>query len=167
MRDFFIFRYLSIDWLIYLNATSALSPAWSPWTMASVTKRQYSMWWDAFNFSDISLAGATNITAKPFHQTVEISLTRVRNRLALLGKLSHGKLQQPLFQCFLINAKLLIDRNYPLLMLSWKWAPAIATGCTVVMKPAEQTPLSALYACALSVEAGFPEGEPFPYEPNN
>lgn len=52
----------------------------------------------------------------------------------------------------------IIPWNYPLLMLSWKWAPAIATGCTSVLKPAEQTPLSALYACALSVEAGFPAG---------
>jgi len=52
----------------------------------------------------------------------------------------------------------IIPWNYPLLMLAWKWAPAVATGCTVVMKPAEQTPLSALYASALSVEAGFPAG---------
>ena len=35
-------------------------------------------------------------------------------------------------------------------MLCWKWGPALATGCTIVMKPAEQTPLSALYMAALS-----------------
>ena len=43
-------------------------------------------------------------------------------------------------------------------MLCWKWGPALAAGCTIVMKPAEQTPLSALYMAALSKEAGFPDG---------
>lgn len=52
----------------------------------------------------------------------------------------------------------IIPWNYPLAMLAWKWAPAVATGCTVVVKPAEQTPLTALYAAALTVEAGFPPG---------
>lgn len=37
-------------------------------------------------------------------------------------------------------------------MLSWKWGPALAAGCTVVMKPAEQTPLTALYMAHLSIE---------------
>ena len=45
-----------------------------------------------------------------------------------------------------------------MLMLAWKLAPALATGNTVVMKPAEQTPLSALRIGELIVEAGFPEG---------
>src|SRR6202043_833731 len=44
------------------------------------------------------------------------------------------------------------------LMQSWKLAPALATGNTVVMKPAEQTPLTALRICELIAEAGFPEG---------
>lgn len=52
----------------------------------------------------------------------------------------------------------IIPWNYPLLMLAWKWGPALATGCTIVMKPAEQTPLTALYLAALSKEAGFPAG---------
>ncbi|XP_015175994.1 PREDICTED: aldehyde dehydrogenase X, mitochondrial [Polistes dominula] len=52
----------------------------------------------------------------------------------------------------------IIPWNYPFMMLAWKWAPALTTGCTVVLKPAEQTPLSALYAAALSKEAGFPPG---------
>lgn len=43
-------------------------------------------------------------------------------------------------------------------MLSWKWGPAIAAGCTIVLKPAEQTPLTALHVAALSKEAGFPAG---------
>lgn len=43
-------------------------------------------------------------------------------------------------------------------MQAWKLGPALATGCTVVMKPAEQTPLTALRVGELIMEAGFPEG---------
>ncbi|KAF4516385.1 hypothetical protein B566_EDAN008508 [Ephemera danica] len=52
----------------------------------------------------------------------------------------------------------IIPWNYPALMLSWKLGPALAAGCTVVLKPAEQTPLSALYIASLVLEAGFPPG---------
>src|SRR5271170_3150495 len=52
----------------------------------------------------------------------------------------------------------IIPWNYPMLMQSWKLAPALATGNTVVMKPAEQTPLSALRIGELILEAGFPDG---------
>jgi Aldehyde dehydrogenase family len=48
--------------------------------------------------------------------------------------------------------------NFPLMLQAWKLAPALATGNTVVMKPAEQTPLSALRIGELILEAGFPEG---------
>ena len=52
----------------------------------------------------------------------------------------------------------IIPWNYPLLMASWKISPALAAGCTLVLKPAEQTPLSALRLGQLVQEAGFPEG---------
>jgi aldehyde dehydrogenase (NAD+) len=52
----------------------------------------------------------------------------------------------------------IIPWNFPLLMQAWKLGPALATGNTVVMKPAEQTPLSALRVGELIVEAGFPAG---------
>lgn len=48
--------------------------------------------------------------------------------------------------------------NFPLLMTSWKLAPALAMGNTVVLKPAEQTPLTSLYVAELIKEAGFPPG---------
>ena len=51
-----------------------------------------------------------------------------------------------------------IPWNFPLLMQAWKLAPALATGNTVVMKPAEQTPLTALRVAELIQEAGFPNG---------
>ncbi|KAH6669628.1 aldehyde dehydrogenase domain-containing protein [Plectosphaerella plurivora] len=62
-------------------------------------------------------------------------------------------LREPLGVCGQI-----IPWNYPLGMLSWKLAPAIAAGNTVLLKPAEQTPLSALYFANLVKEAGFPPG---------
>ena len=52
----------------------------------------------------------------------------------------------------------IIPWNYPLLMAAWKLAPALAAGCTVVLKPAEQTPLTALRLGELVLEAGFPPG---------
>ena len=52
----------------------------------------------------------------------------------------------------------IIPWNFPLLMQAWKLAPALATGNTVVMKPAEQTPLTALRVAELITEAGFPDG---------
>uniref|UniRef100_A0A8C4I5Z1 aldehyde dehydrogenase (NAD(+)) n=1 Tax=Dicentrarchus labrax TaxID=13489 RepID=A0A8C4I5Z1_DICLA len=52
----------------------------------------------------------------------------------------------------------IIPWNFPLLMQAWKLGPALATGNTVVMKVAEQTPLTALYVASLIKEVGFPEG---------
>ncbi|XP_014780969.1 aldehyde dehydrogenase, mitochondrial [Octopus bimaculoides] len=52
----------------------------------------------------------------------------------------------------------IIPWNFPLLMQAWKLGPALALGNTVVMKTAEQTPLSALYIAQLAVEAGYPPG---------
>ena len=52
----------------------------------------------------------------------------------------------------------IIPWNFPLLMAAWKVAPALAGGCTIVLKPAEQTPLTALRLGELALEAGLPEG---------
>ena len=52
----------------------------------------------------------------------------------------------------------IIPWNFPLLMAAWKIAPALAAGCTIVLKPAEQTPLTALRLGELALEAGLPEG---------
>ncbi|KAF7563731.1 hypothetical protein G7046_g380 [Stylonectria norvegica] len=62
-------------------------------------------------------------------------------------------LKEPLGVCGQI-----IPWNYPFMMLAWKVAPALACGNTVILKPAEQTPLSALYFGNLVIEAGFPPG---------
>jgi aldehyde dehydrogenase (NAD+) len=52
----------------------------------------------------------------------------------------------------------IIPWNFPLLMAAWKVAPALAAGCTIVLKPAEQTPLTGLRLGELALEAGIPEG---------
>jgi len=52
----------------------------------------------------------------------------------------------------------IIPWNYPINMWAWKVGPALATGCTIVMKPSELTPLTALKLSELIVEAGFPPG---------
>ncbi len=62
-------------------------------------------------------------------------------------------LRQPVGVCGQI-----IPWNYPLMMAAWKVAPALAAGCTIVLKPAEQTPLSALLLGELCLEAGIPAG---------
>lgn len=62
-------------------------------------------------------------------------------------------LRQPIGVCGQI-----IPWNYPLAMAAWKLGPALACGNTIVMKPAEQTPLSILYLASLIKDAGFPPG---------
>jgi len=52
----------------------------------------------------------------------------------------------------------IVPWNYPLLMTTWKLAPALAAGCSVVLKPDPQTPLTALRLAELAAEVGFPAG---------
>lgn len=52
----------------------------------------------------------------------------------------------------------IVPWNTPFMITCWKLAPALATGCTIVIKPAEETPLSALHLAKLAEEAGFPPG---------
>lgn len=52
----------------------------------------------------------------------------------------------------------IIPWNFPLLMLAWKWGPALACGNTIVMKLAEQTPITGIRMAELALEAGFPDG---------
>src|SRR5262245_2393573 len=69
------------------------------------------------------------------------------------GKMFNYTLREPVGVCGQI-----IPWNFPLLMAAWKLAPALAAGNTVVLKPAEQTPVTALELAKLVQEAGFPEG---------
>jgi len=69
------------------------------------------------------------------------------------GQMFNYTLREPVGVCGQI-----IPWNFPLLMAAWKLAPALAAGNTVVLKPAEQTPVTALELAKLFQEAGFPEG---------
>jgi aldehyde dehydrogenase (NAD+) len=69
------------------------------------------------------------------------------------GKMFNYTLREPVGVCGQI-----IPWNFPLLMAAWKLAPALAAGNTVVLKPAEQTPVTAMELGKLIEEAGFPEG---------
>ncbi|HYG10505.1 MAG TPA: betaine-aldehyde dehydrogenase [Pyrinomonadaceae bacterium] len=69
------------------------------------------------------------------------------------GQMFNYTLREPLGVCGQI-----IPWNFPLLMAAWKLAPALAAGNTVVLKPAEQTPVTAMELGKLFQEAGFPEG---------
>src|SRR3989475_4182465 len=69
------------------------------------------------------------------------------------GQMFNYTLREPVGVCGQI-----IPWNFPLLMAAWKLAPALAAGNTVVLKPAEQTPVTAMELARLIQEAGFPEG---------
>jgi betaine-aldehyde dehydrogenase len=69
------------------------------------------------------------------------------------GQMFNYTLREPVGVCGQI-----IPWNFPLLMAAWKLAPALAAGNTVVLKPAEQTPVTALELAKLIQEAGFPDG---------
>src|SRR5690625_3762112 len=77
----------------------------------------------------------------------------------------HGKTVQvaPEYLTYIVHEPIgvvgqIIPWNFPLAMAAWKLGSALAVGCTVVIKPAEDTPLSLLYAAQLFKEAGFPDG---------
>src|SRR5262245_14181418 len=69
------------------------------------------------------------------------------------GSLLFYSLKEPVCVCGQI-----VPWNYPLMMATWKLAPALAAGCTVVLKPDAQTPLTAIRLAELAAEAGFPAG---------
>ena len=84
--------------------------------------------------------------------------TKIEGNTINLGLAKQGK-----FHAYTVRepvgvAGQIIPWNFPLLMAAWKLAPALCVGCTVILKPAEQTPLTALRLGELIMEAGFPDG---------
>nr|ALS04448.1 aldehyde mitochondrial isoform X1 [Acartia pacifica] len=105
---------------------------------------------------------------KPFNDSfnIDLSLTiKCFRYYSGWADKNHGK-TIPLdgkFQCYTRHEPVgvcgqIIPWNFPLLMQAWKLGPALAMGNVVVMKLAEQTPLTGLYVCSLIKEAGFPAG---------
>ncbi|MCA1006179.1 aldehyde dehydrogenase family protein [Rhodococcus hoagii] len=84
---------------------------------------------------------------------IEGSTVNVSMPFAPVGEFHAYTLREPIGVCGLI-----VPWNFPLLMASWKLAPALAAGNTVILKPAEQTPLTAIMLAEVFEEAGFPPG---------
>ncbi len=78
--------------------------------------------------------------------------TRIREPIAVPGFEAYSA-RFPYGVCAFV-----LPWNFPLLLLGWGFAPALAAGNTVVLKPAEDTPLTSLYFCRLAQEAGIPDG---------
>src|SRR5215467_1027300 len=110
----------------------------------------------------------TSDNGKPIKESVYVDLPQVAENfeyfagwatkiegetIPVPGQMFNYTLREPLGVCGQI-----IPWNFPLLMAAWKLAPALAAGNTVVLKPAEQTPVTALELAKLIQDAGFPEG---------
>ncbi|CAH0558936.1 unnamed protein product [Brassicogethes aeneus] len=105
---------------------------------------------------------------KPFNLSYPIDIAgsiKVLRYMAGWADKNHGKTipMDGKFFCYTRHEPVgvcgqIIPWNFPLLMFAWKIAPALSMGNTVVIKPAEQTPLTALYVAQLAKEAGFPAG---------
>ncbi|EEZ98469.1 aldehyde dehydrogenase, mitochondrial [Tribolium castaneum] len=105
---------------------------------------------------------------KPYHVAYPVDIMgsiKVIRYMAGWADKNHGRvipLDGP-FMCYTRHEPVgvcgqIIPWNFPLLMMAWKIGPALSMGNTVVLKPAEQTPLTALYTAQLIKEAGFPPG---------
>jgi phenylacetaldehyde dehydrogenase len=84
--------------------------------------------------------------------------TKIEGNTISLGLAKQGKYHAYTVREPVGVAGQIIPWNFPLLMAAWKLAPALCVGCTIILKPAEQTPLTALRLGELIMEAGFPEG---------
>ncbi|KAI5693827.1 hypothetical protein M8J75_006300 [Diaphorina citri] len=143
----------------------------SPWRRMDASERGRLLYKlaDLIERDAVHLASLETLdNGKPYNMSysvdVEYSLRTLRYYAGFADKI-HGKTipingdffaytrHEPVGVCGQI-----IPWNFPLLMLAWKIAPALATGNTIVLKPAEQTPLTALAVGALIAEAGIPEG---------
>jgi len=110
----------------------------------------------------------TSDNGKPIKETTYVDLPQVAENfeyfagwatkiegetIPVPGQMFNYTLREPVGVCGQI-----IPWNFPLLMAAWKLAPALAAGNTVVLKPAEQTPVGAMELASLIQEAGFPDG---------
>lgn len=142
-----------------------------PWSKMSATERGRLM----FKLADLIEANKKELAAletldngKPYGDSLKADLPLTimcyRYYAGWADKI-HGKtipVNGPYF-CYTRHepvgvAGQIIPWNFPLLMQAWKLGPALAAGCTVVLKAAEQTPLTALRVGELIMEAGFPPG---------
>ncbi|KAM4602869.1 retinaldehyde dehydrogenase 3 [Polymixia lowei] len=154
-----------------VEAAKAAGQRGSPWRKMDVSSRGRLLHKlaDLIERDRVLLATMETMdTGKPFLQSFFIdldgSIKTLRYYAGWADKI-HGKTLpvDESFVCFTKHEPIgvcgaIIPWNFPLLMFTWKIAPALSCGNTVVLKPAEQTPLTALHVGALIKEAGFPPG---------
>lgn len=164
----YLFQISCSSWLISWSETRTISKSSKLWITASLLEEKASTeQLPTFSLrllnSSITQDGPTRSKAKRSQSTETSFATLVVNRLAFADASFHGELAVIIFVSSRLRVSsclihLNVVRNFPLVMFAWKIAPAVACGCTVVIKSSEKTPLTALHMAKLIKEAGFPPG---------
>jgi aldehyde dehydrogenase (NAD+) len=141
-----------------VKAARRAQPKWAKLSGAARARHLYALARLVQKHARLLAVLETMDNGKPIRESRDIDLPLVARHFyfhAGLAQLLESELpdQAPLGVCGAV-----IPWNFPLLMLAWKVAPALAAGNTVVLKPAEYTPLTALLFAELTREAGLPKG---------
>src|ERR1700756_1938012 len=152
-------------------ARRAFEDRTSPWRKMSASERGRLIW----RLADLvekhidELAELETLdNGKPIFESRQVDIPMVVDVLRYYAGLAtkiHGETVNTFDAAFTYTLRepvgvvgLIIPWNFPLLLASWKLGPALACGCTIVLKPAEQTPLTTLRLGELAIEAGVPAG---------
>src|SRR5437660_6586170 len=152
-------------------ARHAFEDRTGPWHKMSARERGRLLWRlaDLVEKNIDELAELETLdNGKPIFESKFVDMPMVVDVLRYYGGLAtkiHGETVNTFETAFTYTLRepvgvvgLIIPWNFPLLLASWKVGPALACGCTIVMKPAEQTPLTTLRFGELAIEAGVPPG---------
>src|SRR6059058_1299775 len=152
-------------------ARHAFEDRTGPWHKMSASERGRLLWRlaDLVEKNIDELAELETLdNGKPIFESKFVDMPMVVDVLRYYGGLAtkiHGETVNTFESAFTYTLRepvgavgLIIPWNFPLLLASWKVGPALACGCTIVMKPAEQTPLTTLGFGDLAIEAGVPPG---------
>ena len=155
-----------------VRAAAAASADGAPWQRMSAADRSRLMWrlaeliaGDAERLAQLEALDAGKLAKVALDFDVEFSLRHFEYFAGWPTKIQGATIPAAIPDRMVYTRKepvgvvgQIIPWNFPLLMAAWKLAPALAAGCTIVLKPAEQTPLSARWLGELICEAGFPPG---------
>ena len=141
-----------------VRAARAASPKWRALTPHARARYLYALARLVQKYSRLLAVLETMDNGKPIRESRDIDIPLVaRHFYYHAGWAQLLEQEFPAYEpCGVVGQ--IIPWNFPLLMLAWKIAPALATGNTVVLKPAEFTPLTALVFAELCQEAGLPPG---------
>src|SRR5271167_752140 len=152
-------------------ARKAFEDRTNPWRKMSASERGRVIWHlaDLIEKNIDELAELETLdNGKPIFESRYVDMPMVVDVLRYYAGLAtkiHGETVNTFETAFTYTLRepvgvvgLIVPWNFPLLLASWKLGPALACGNTIVLKPAEQTPLTTLRFGELSIEAGFPAG---------